>query len=29
MVVEFEFGGQKFTALNGGPQFKFDEAVSF
>ncbi len=29
MVVEFELNGQKFTALNGGPQFKFDEAVSF
>lgn len=29
MVVEFEINGQKFTALNGGPQFKFDEAVSF
>jgi len=29
MTVEFELGGQKFTALNGGPQFKFDEAVSF
>ena len=29
MVVAFELGGQPFTALNGGPQFKFDEAVSF
>jgi len=29
MVVEFEIGGQTFTALNGGPQFKFSEAVSF
>jgi predicted 3-demethylubiquinone-9 3-methyltransferase (glyoxalase superfamily) len=29
MVVEFEVDGQLFTALNGGPQFKFDEAVSF
>ena len=29
MVVEFEIEGQTFTALNGGPQFKFDEAVSF
>jgi predicted 3-demethylubiquinone-9 3-methyltransferase (glyoxalase superfamily) len=29
MVVEFEIEGQVFTALNGGPQFKFDEAVSF
>jgi predicted 3-demethylubiquinone-9 3-methyltransferase (glyoxalase superfamily) len=29
MVVEFELDGQPFIALNGGPQFKFDEAVSF
>jgi predicted 3-demethylubiquinone-9 3-methyltransferase (glyoxalase superfamily) len=29
MVVEFEIAGQTFTALNGGPQFKFSEAVSF
>jgi predicted 3-demethylubiquinone-9 3-methyltransferase (glyoxalase superfamily) len=29
MTVEFELGGQKFTALNGGPNFKFTEAVSF
>jgi predicted 3-demethylubiquinone-9 3-methyltransferase (glyoxalase superfamily) len=29
MVVAFELNGQPFTALNGGPQFKFDEAVSF
>jgi predicted 3-demethylubiquinone-9 3-methyltransferase (glyoxalase superfamily) len=29
MVVQFELGGQKFIAMNGGPQFKFDEAVSF
>jgi predicted 3-demethylubiquinone-9 3-methyltransferase (glyoxalase superfamily) len=29
LTVEFEINGQKFTALNGGPQFKFDEAVSF
>ena len=28
MVVEFEIDGQKFTALNGGPQFKFTEAIS-
>jgi predicted 3-demethylubiquinone-9 3-methyltransferase (glyoxalase superfamily) len=28
MVVEFELEGQQFVALNGGPQFKFDEAVS-
>jgi predicted 3-demethylubiquinone-9 3-methyltransferase (glyoxalase superfamily) len=29
MVVAFELEGQKFVALNGGPQFKFDEAISF
>jgi len=29
MTVEFEIDGQKFVALNGGPQFKFTEAVSF
>ena len=29
MAVEFELAGQKFVALNGGPQFKFTEAVSF
>jgi predicted 3-demethylubiquinone-9 3-methyltransferase (glyoxalase superfamily) len=29
MVVEFEINGQKFVALNGGPQFKFNEAISF
>jgi len=29
MVVAFELEGQKFTALNGGPQFKFNEAISF
>jgi predicted 3-demethylubiquinone-9 3-methyltransferase (glyoxalase superfamily) len=29
MTVEFELEGQKFTALNGGPHFKFNEAVSF
>lgn len=29
MVVEFELSGQHFTALNGGPIFKFTEAVSF
>jgi predicted 3-demethylubiquinone-9 3-methyltransferase (glyoxalase superfamily) len=27
--VEFELDGQKFFGLNGGPQFKFSEAVSF
>ena len=29
MTVSFELDGQEFTALNGGPQFKFTEAVSF
>jgi predicted 3-demethylubiquinone-9 3-methyltransferase (glyoxalase superfamily) len=29
MVVAFELDGMPFTALNGGPNFKFDEAVSF
>jgi len=29
MVVAFELDGQPFTALNGGPQFKFNEAISF
>jgi predicted 3-demethylubiquinone-9 3-methyltransferase (glyoxalase superfamily) len=29
LTVEFEIEGLKFLALNGGPQFKFDEAVSF
>ncbi len=29
LTVEFEIEGVKFLALNGGPQFKFDEAVSF
>jgi len=28
MSVTFELDGQKFTALNGGPQFKFTEAIS-
>ena len=29
MTVEFEINGQAFTALNGGPVFKFNEAISF
>jgi predicted 3-demethylubiquinone-9 3-methyltransferase (glyoxalase superfamily) len=29
LTVEFEIEGQKFVALNGGPAFKFSEAVSF
>ena len=28
MIVVFELDGQAFTALNGGPHFKFNEAVS-
>jgi predicted 3-demethylubiquinone-9 3-methyltransferase (glyoxalase superfamily) len=28
MTIEFELDGQKFTALNGGPHFKFNEAIS-
>ncbi len=28
MVAEFELEGQKFTALNGGPIFKFNESIS-
>jgi predicted 3-demethylubiquinone-9 3-methyltransferase (glyoxalase superfamily) len=28
MVVAFELEGQPFTALNGGPEFKFNEAIS-
>jgi predicted 3-demethylubiquinone-9 3-methyltransferase (glyoxalase superfamily) len=28
MTVSFELDGQEFTALNGGPQFKFTEAIS-
>jgi predicted 3-demethylubiquinone-9 3-methyltransferase (glyoxalase superfamily) len=28
MTVEFEIAGQRFTALNGGPHFKFNEAIS-
>ena len=27
MVVEFELEGQRFVAINGGPQFKVDEGV--
>ena len=29
MTAEFEIAGQKFVGLNGGPHFKFTEAVSF
>ena len=28
LLVEFELNGQKFSALNGGPEFTFSEAVS-
>ncbi len=28
MVVELELEGQRFVAINGGPQFSFDEAIS-
>lgn len=28
MIVEFKLAGQSFTALNGGPLFKFNEAIS-
>jgi predicted 3-demethylubiquinone-9 3-methyltransferase (glyoxalase superfamily) len=29
VTVDFELDGQPYTAINGGPQFSFDEAVSF
>jgi len=29
MTIEFELEGQRFVALNGGPHFKFTEAISF
>lgn len=29
LTVEFEIQGQRFVALNGGPDFKFNESVSF
>ena len=29
MTIAFELDGQQFTAINGGPHFKFTEAVSF
>lgn len=29
MAVEFQLEGQKFVAINGGPHFKFTEAISF
>jgi len=29
LTIAFELDGQRFTALNGGPTFKFNEAISF
>ena len=29
LTIELEIEGQKFVALNGGPQFKFNESISF
>jgi predicted 3-demethylubiquinone-9 3-methyltransferase (glyoxalase superfamily) len=29
LTVDWEMNGLRFTGINGGPQFKFDEAVSF
>jgi predicted 3-demethylubiquinone-9 3-methyltransferase (glyoxalase superfamily) len=29
MTIQFEINGQEFIALNGGPQFKFNESISF
>jgi predicted 3-demethylubiquinone-9 3-methyltransferase (glyoxalase superfamily) len=29
LTVDFVLDGQAFTAINGGPEFRFDEAVSF
>ncbi len=29
MTVAFELDGQRFTALNGGPDFRFNESISF
>src|SRR5262245_37328491 len=29
LTIEFEIESQKFTALNGGPDFKFNESISF
>ena len=29
LAVEFEINGERFVGINGGPQFTFDEAVSF
>ena len=29
LTIEFELFGQQFTAMNGGPEYKFDAAISF
>jgi predicted 3-demethylubiquinone-9 3-methyltransferase (glyoxalase superfamily) len=29
VTIDFELNGQKFIALNGGPEFKFNESISF
>ena len=29
MTVDFELDGERFTGINGGPQFQFSEAISF
>ena len=29
LTIEFELGGMRFVAINAGPEFKFNEAVSF
>ena len=29
MTIDFELEGQQYTAINGGPMFKFTEAISF
>jgi predicted 3-demethylubiquinone-9 3-methyltransferase (glyoxalase superfamily) len=29
LTIEFEIEGQKFVALNGGPEFQFNESISF
>jgi predicted 3-demethylubiquinone-9 3-methyltransferase (glyoxalase superfamily) len=29
LTIDFELAGQRFTAINAGPEFKFNEAVSF
>jgi predicted 3-demethylubiquinone-9 3-methyltransferase (glyoxalase superfamily) len=29
LVIDFTLNGQRFTAINAGPQFKFNEAISF